>query len=39
LLVIFLSMLALSLARTAWKKGKPKGVRPGQPATAATAES
>ena len=39
LLVIFLSMLALSIARTTWKKRKPKGVRPGLPATAATAES
>jgi uncharacterized membrane protein len=39
LLVIFLSMLVLSVARTTWKKRKPKGVRPGLPATAATAES
>ncbi len=38
LLAIFLSMLALSVARTTWKKRKPKGARPGLP-TAATAES
>ena len=39
LLTIFLAMVALSVARTTWKKRKPKGVRPGLPATAATAES
>jgi len=39
LLVIFLAMLVLSVARTSWKKRKPKGVRPHLPATAATAES
>ncbi|HKW62396.1 MAG TPA: heparan-alpha-glucosaminide N-acetyltransferase domain-containing protein [Candidatus Acidoferrum sp.] len=39
LLTIFAAMVLLSVARTAWKKRKPKGVRPGLPATAATAES
>ena len=39
LIVIFLSMVVLSLARTNWKKRKLKGARPGLPATVATAES
>jgi len=39
LIVIFLSMVVLSVARTNWKKRKLKGARPGLPATAATAES
>ena len=39
LLTIFLAMVLLSVARTTWKKRKPKGVRPGLPATAVTAES
>ena len=39
LLTIFLAMLALSVARTTWKKGKLNGVRQGLAAAAATAES
>ena len=39
LLTIFVAMVALSVARTTWKKRKLKGVRPGLPETAATAES
>jgi uncharacterized membrane protein len=39
LLTIFLAMLALSLARTTWKKRKLKVSRQGLAATAATAES
>jgi len=39
LLSIFVAMVLLSVARTTWKKHKPKGVRPGLPATAAIAES
>ena len=39
LLTIFVAMVVLSVARTTWKKRKPKGVRPGLQATAATAES
>lgn len=39
LLTIFLAMVILSVARTSWKKRKPKVSRPGLPATAATAES
>jgi uncharacterized membrane protein len=39
LLMIFLAMVALSVARTAWKKRKPKASRPGLAATAVTAES
>ena len=39
LLAIFVAMVALSVARTTWKKRKLKGAKPGLPATAATAES
>lgn len=39
LLTIFVAMVLLSIARTTWKKRKPKDVRQGLPATAATAES
>lgn len=39
LITIFVAMVALSVARTTWKKRKPKGVRPGLPSTAVTAES
>jgi hypothetical protein len=39
LLTIFLAMVILSVARTSWKKRKPKVSRQGLPATAATAES
>jgi uncharacterized membrane protein len=39
LLTIFSAMVLLSVARTAWKKRRLKGVTQGLPATAATAES
>jgi len=39
LLTIFLAMLLLSLARTSWKKRKPKASQKSLVATAATAES
>lgn len=39
LLTIFTAMVLLSVGRTTWKKRKARGVRPGLPATAATAES
>jgi uncharacterized membrane protein len=39
LLIIFLAMLALSLARTTWKKWRAKGVAVNRPATAASAGS
>ena len=39
LLTIFVAMVLLSLARTTWKKRKPKGARLGLPAIAATGES
>jgi uncharacterized membrane protein len=39
LLAIFLSMLALSIWRTRWKKRSAKALRPGPAAVAATAES
>jgi len=39
LLTIFLAMVALSVARTTWKKRRLKASRPGLAVTAATAES
>ncbi|HEX8765482.1 MAG TPA: heparan-alpha-glucosaminide N-acetyltransferase domain-containing protein [Candidatus Acidoferrum sp.] len=39
LLAIFVAMVLLSIARTTWRKRKPKDVKQGLPATAATAES
>jgi uncharacterized membrane protein len=39
LLIIFVAMLALSIARTRWKKRTAKVLQPGPPAVAATAES
>jgi uncharacterized membrane protein len=39
LLAIFLAMVVLSVARTTWKKRRPKASRPGLAATAVTAES
>jgi len=39
LVIIFVAMLALSIARTRWKKRTAKVLQPGPPAVAATAES
>ena len=39
LLTIFVAMVLLSVGRTTWKKRKPRDVKRGLPATAATAES
>jgi uncharacterized membrane protein len=39
LLIIFVAMLALSIARTRWKKRTARVLRPDPPAVAATAES
>jgi uncharacterized membrane protein len=39
LVIIFVAMLALSIARTRWKKRTAKVLRPDPPAVAATAES
>jgi hypothetical protein len=39
LAIIFVAMLALSIARTRWKKRTARALQPGPPAVAATAES